>query len=252
MKRYELTKEQWERVKKLLPAERTGKRGRPRKDDRNMLNGMLWIVRSGAQWRELPEAYGPWQSVYARFAKWRDDGTLEAIFRALSADADMENLSLDSTCIKVHESANGGEKTADTAVGRTRGGLNTKLHAIVDGLGNPVEFMLSAGNDHDSVHAVELLKKVEIGGSNVLADRAYGAKMIRAYILERGASYVIPPQSNVSEPWQVDWCLYKERHLVECFFQKLKWFRRIATRYEKLDTSFLAFVYLPSIAILLI
>ena len=71
MKRYELTKEQWERVKKLLPAERAGKRGRPRKDDRNMLNGMLWIVRSGAQWRELPEAYDPWQSVYARFAKWQ-------------------------------------------------------------------------------------------------------------------------------------------------------------------------------------
>ena len=143
-------------------------------------------------------------------------------------------------------------KTADKAVGRTRGGLNTKLHAIVDGLGNPVEFMLSAGNDHDSVHAVELLKKVEISGSNVLADRAYGAKAIRTYILEQGASYVIPPQSNISEPWPVDWWLYKERHLVECFFQKLKWFRRIATRYDKLDASFLAFVYLASIAILLI
>ena len=252
MKRYELTKEQWERVKKLLPAERAVKRGRLRKDDRNMLSGMLWIVRSGAQWRELPEAYVPWQSVYARFAKWRDDGTLEAIFRVLSADADMENLSLDSTCIKVHESANGGGKTADKAVGRTRGGLNTKLHAIVDGLGNPVEFMLSAGNDHDSVHAVELLEKVEISGSNVLADRAYGAKTIRAYISEQGASYVIPPQSNVSDPWPVDWSLYKERHLVECFFQKLKWFRRIATRYDKLGASFLAFVYLASIAILLI
>ena len=81
MKQYELTKEQWDRVKVLLPAERTGKRGRPRKDDRSMLNGMLWIAHSGAQWRELPEAYGPWQSVYARFAKWRDDGTLEAVFR---------------------------------------------------------------------------------------------------------------------------------------------------------------------------
>ena len=110
MKRYELAKEQWERVKAILPPERTGQRGRPRKDDRKMLNGMLWIARSGAQWRELPEVYGPWQSVYARFAKWRDDGTLEAVFRALSADADMENLSLDSTCIKVHESANGGGK----------------------------------------------------------------------------------------------------------------------------------------------
>ena len=82
--------------------------------------------------------------------------------------------------------------------------------------------------------------------SNVLADRAYGAKTIRAYISEQGASYVIPPQSNVSDPWPVDWCLYKERHLVECFFQKLKWFRRIATRYDKLDASFLAFVYIAA------
>lgn len=110
MKRYELTKEQWERIKPLLPPEETGKRGRPRKDNRTMLNGMLWIVRSGAQWRELPAAYGPWQSVYARFSKWRDDGTLEAAFHTLSADADMENLSMDSTCVKVHESANGGKK----------------------------------------------------------------------------------------------------------------------------------------------
>ena len=226
MKRYELTKEQWERVKAVLPPERTGKRGRPRKDDRKMLNGMLWIVRSGAQWRELPEAYGPWQSVYARV--W-----IQPASRFMKVPME-------------------GEKTANKAVGRTRGGLNTKLHAIVDGLGNPVEFMLSAGNDHDSVHAVELLEKVEISGSNVLADRAYGAKAIRAYISEQGAGYVIPPQSNISEPWPVDWWLYKERHLVECFFQKLKWFRRIATRYDKLDASFLAFVYLASIAILLI
>ena len=121
MKRYEVTKEQGERIKPLLLPETTGKRGRPRKDNRTMMKGMLWI----AQWRELLEAYGPWQSVYARFAKWRDDGTLEMVFCALSAD--MENLSIDSTCIKVHESANGGGKTADKAIGRTRGGLNTKF-----------------------------------------------------------------------------------------------------------------------------
>ena len=115
-----------------------------------------------------------------------------------------------------------------------------------------MEFLLSAGNDHDSVHAVELLKKVRIGGSAVLADRAYGARTIREYISAHGASYVIPPQSNVSDPRPVDWHLYKERHLVECFFQKIKWFRRIATRYDKSDASFLAFVYLASIAILLL
>ena len=93
-----------------------------------------------------------------------------------------------------------GEKTEDKAVGRTRGGLNTKLHAIVDGLGNPVKFLLSAGNDNDCVHAIELLENVELRGSNVLADRAYGAQSIREYISEHGANYVIPPQSNVSTP----------------------------------------------------
>ena len=144
-----------------------------------------------------------------------------------------------------------GKKTENKAVGRTRGGLNTKLHAIVDGLGNPVEFLLSAGNDHDSIHAVELLEKIDITGSNILGDKAYGSKEIRTYIDENGACYTIPPQSNVTAPWPADWRLYKERHLAECFFQKIKWFRRAAARSDKLASSFLAFVFLASISILL-
>lgn len=110
MRRYELSNEEWARIKSLLPPENTGKKGRPRKDNRIMLNGMLWIARSGCQWRELPEYYGNWQGVYTRFRKWRDEGLLEEIFRVLSADADTENLSIDSTSIKVHQSSNGGKK----------------------------------------------------------------------------------------------------------------------------------------------
>ena len=85
-----------------------------------------------------------------------------------------------------------------------------------------------------------------------LGDRAYGTKEILAYIEERGAAVVIPPKSNAREPWVIDYCLYKERHLVECFFQKIKLFRRIATRYDKLDTSFLSFVHMPAIMIWLL
>ena len=144
-----------------------------------------------------------------------------------------------------------GKKTKDKAVGRTRGGLNTKLHAVVDNLGRPIEFLLSPGNGNDCTHAVELLEQVEITESNILADRAYGAKEIREYISGQGASYTIPPRRNVSEPWPVDLELYKRRNVIERFFQKLKWFRRVATRYDKLDSSFLAFVYLASISILL-
>lgn len=109
-RRYELTTAEWNRVKELLPPERSGKKGRPRKDNRNMLNAMLWIVRSGCQWRELPEYYGSWQSVYARFRKWEKDGIFEAVFKELNSDADMEYISIDSTSVKVHESANGGVK----------------------------------------------------------------------------------------------------------------------------------------------
>ena len=110
MKRYEITSKEWERIQKFIPPEKTGKRGRPAKSNRDMLNGMLWIARTGAQWREMPSCYGPWQTVYSRFAKWRDNSILEKVFRALSSDADMDNISIDSTCVKVHQSANGGKK----------------------------------------------------------------------------------------------------------------------------------------------
>lgn len=101
------------------------------------------------------------------------------------------------------------------------------------------------------LHAIDLLKKLDITKSNILGDKAYGSKEIRSYITENGKSYTIPPKSNTKDPWACDYYLYKERYLVECFFQKLKWFRRIATRYDTLDSSFLSFVYLASIMILL-
>ena len=149
-------------------------------------------------------------------------GVFEAIFQALSIYAGFENISIDSTSCKVHQSANGGEKSWNKAVGVSRGGRNTKIHTLVDGLGNPLAFLLSSGNDHDSKHAVPLLKQINIEGSNILGDKAYGARAIRDYIDSQNAAYTIPPQSNVSKPWPIDWYTYQERHLVECFFQKLK------------------------------
>ena len=87
--------------------------------------------------------------------------------------------------------------------------------------------------------------------NTILADKAYGTNEILDYIQQQDGDYAIPPKSNTRNPWRCDWALYKERHLVECFFLKLKQFRRVATRYDKLASSFLAFVYLASIAILL-
>ena len=110
LRRYELTDYEWEQIKDLLPPENTGKRGRPSKNNRIMLNGMIWIARSGVPWRDLPERYGPWESVYSRFRKWIDDGILDNIFRILSLDAELEELSIDSSIIQAHQHSAGAKK----------------------------------------------------------------------------------------------------------------------------------------------
>ena len=104
-KRYELSDTQWEQIKDLIPHAKTG---RPPKDDRLILNAIFW--RSGAAWADIPERYGPYQTVYSRFCKWRDNGTLLRIFHALNEDADYENLCIDSTSIKAHPHSAGAKR----------------------------------------------------------------------------------------------------------------------------------------------
>lgn len=116
LRRYELTDDEWNRIVDLLPPEKTGKQGRPRKSNRMILNGIVWIARSGAPWRDLPERYGPWETVYSRFRKWIEDGILDNIFRVLSLDAELEELSLDASIVQAHQHSAGAKK----------GGLPTK------------------------------------------------------------------------------------------------------------------------------
>lgn len=109
-RRYEISDDEWVRVKDLLPPERTGKPGRPSGNNRNALNGILWIARSGAPWRDLPERYGSWSSLYDKFKRWSDLDIFETIFDILNVDADMQDLSIDSTSVKAHQHAAGAKK----------------------------------------------------------------------------------------------------------------------------------------------
>ena len=109
-RRYELTDQEWEQIAPLLPPEKNSRPGRPSKDNRLMINAMVWIARSGAPWRDLPERYGPWKSVYSRFRKWIEDGILDNIFRVLSLEAELDELFLDATIVKAHQHSAGAKK----------------------------------------------------------------------------------------------------------------------------------------------
>jgi transposase len=135
------------------------------------------------------------------------------------------------------------------AIGRSRGGLTTKIHALVDALGNPVELMLTPGQAHDLTCAEALIENANPDA--LIADKAYDADPFVDTLSEREITPVIPPKTNRKIERECDFALYCERNLVERFFNQLKHFRAIATRYDKLARNFLAGVQLASITILL-
>jgi len=135
---------------------------------------------------------------------------------------------------------NGGQD--EQALGRSRGGFSTKIHLLVDALGAPLRFILTAGQRHDVTQAQALIEPYQF--DYVIADTAYDADSLLNTIANCHAEAVIPPRANRREPRDYDKHLYKERHLVECFINKIKWYRRIFTRYEKLAHRYSAFLHL--------
>jgi len=133
-------------------------------------------------------------------------------------------------------------------VGRSRGGITTKIHARVDAKGRPVCLLISPGEAHDAACAETLLNGLE-NGAVVIADKAYDANNIRAHIRHQGAVPNIPNRSDRKTKYRWTKALYRERNRVERFFNRLKQFRRIATRYDKLGANFFAFVKLASMRI---
>ena len=136
---------------------------------------------------------------------------------------------------------------AEEAQGRSRGGLSTKIHAAVDSLGNPVRLMITEGQASDYQKADDLIAGFQ--ADYVIADKGYDSDAFVLTINSIGAKAVIPPRSNRKELRDYDELLYKERNLVERFFQKLKNYRRIATRYERLAINYISMLALVSTVI---
>jgi transposase len=206
-----------------------------------MVTAMWYILRTGIPWRDLPACFGPWSSVYTRFRRWCASGLWSRILAAISRRAAGEVRCIDCSHIKVHrDAANTAGGQADQAMGRTKGGLNTKLAAVVDGIGRAVGLQLAPGQQHDLRACVPL--EPHLAGRWAVADRGFDSDGFRRDLAASGAFVCIPPRSLRRAPVYFSRRLYRQRHVVENFFSRIKRHRRIATRYEKLAVTFYGFV----------
>ena len=245
-RRHALTEGQWQRIKSVLPPDH-GRAGRQPQANRAMVNAILWVLRSGAPWRDLPEHDPKWKSVHTRFLRWSKRGVWKHVLDALAVDVDDELAIVDASIVRVHQDAAGGKKTGSECIGRSRGGPSTKIHVVVDALGNPTKVALTEGQVHDVTQASEMLK--DALSTAVLADKGYDSNAVVARIEAQGSQAVIPPRRGRRVERPYDRHLFKSRFLVEHFFARIKRCRRVATRYEKLAVTFLAMVLLACVLV---
>ena len=214
--RYELTNHEWTAIEPMLPNK---PRGVPRVNDRRVLNGIFWVLRSGAPWRDLPGAFGPYTTCYNRFVRWRRAGVWSRIIDALAATHDAAVQMIDTSIVRVHQHGASIKRNQRQLMGRSRGGLTSKIHAVVDANGLPVRLALTRGETHDNRLAGKLLSRLK-SGSMLLADRGYDADWIRELATRRGAWANIPPKRNRSNPINFSPYLYRDRNRVERFFNQ--------------------------------
>jgi transposase len=196
-----------------------------------MVSGIYFVLRTGLPWRDLPKEFGPWSSVYTRIRRWCRSERWSQMLALLTIAPCSSLRSVDCTHIKAHQDAsNAAGGAAAEANGKTKGGMNTKLAAVVDCLGRAVDPLLDKFAD-----------------CWVIADHGFDAKDFHQQIISRGSIPCIPPRVSSRIQHHFSKLLNRHRHVVENFFVRIKRRRRIGTRYEKLSETFLGFVMLATI-----
>ncbi|MEU8779833.1 IS5 family transposase [Streptomyces sp. NPDC048606] len=275
-----LTDAQWARIEPLLP-DRTPRRGGRWRDHREVIDAIAFKYRTGTPWMDLPERFGSWKGAYSRLRMWAIDGTWDRVFAALLAQADTEGdldwvVAVDSTIVRAHQHAAGARQKGapagepdDHALGRSRGGLTTKIHLAADGHCRPLAFIVTPGQAGDAPAFTQVMNAIRVTRPKgrprtrptvVLADKAYSSRAIREHLRKRGIRAVIPqPADQIANrkrlgrkggrPPAFDKTAYKQRNTVERCINKLKQWRGLATRYDKTATIYRAALHLAAIHI---
>ncbi|MDZ4123660.1 MAG: IS5 family transposase [Hydrogenophaga sp.] len=241
----EITPAQFATIEHCLPKQR----GNVSLSNLQVVNAILYVAEHGCKWRGLPKRFGNWHTIYTRMNRWTKAGVLDRMFeelqRAQVVRIKIEAVSLDSTSIKVHPDGTGApKKNGPQAIGKSRGGWNTKIHMVAADARTAVTFCLSPGQAHDAPEGRRLLSSLGPTSRPVhlLMDRAYEGNETRQLALDLGFIPVVPPMKTRIEPWEYDREMYKRRNEVERLFRRLKGYRRIFSRFEKLDLMFLGFI----------
>ncbi|WP_425598873.1 IS5 family transposase [Brucella intermedia] len=249
MVRDRLTDAEWAIFAPFL-TEQSARGGRPPKDHRRTLDCIFWITRTGAPWRDLPEELGKWNSVHRQFRRWTTSGIWDVLLQALAdsgGEADMLQM-IDSTIIRAHHCAAGGKGgTQSQALGRSRGGFSTKLHLHANADGLPISVVLTPGEAHDLIAYDDLMAERDSDPGVLLGDRGYDSDRLRQDARDRGAQPEIPTKRSRKVQHSVNRRLYALRSRIECFINRLKNCRRVATRYDHTASSFLGFALLGCI-----
>ncbi|MEU2247214.1 IS5 family transposase [Streptomyces sp. NPDC019224] len=265
----------WGRIEPFLPADPV--RGRRWPDHRRTLEAIAWKYRTCSPWRDLPPELGSFQTAHKRLIRWAVDGTWERILTAVDKGDDVGwTVSVDSTVCRAHQHSAGARKGVrrpepeDHALGRSRGGLSTKIHLASDSRARPLGIYVTAGQAGDAPAFEAVMARIRIPRSGlgrprtrpatVLADRAYSSRAIRGHLRRRGIRAVIPqPADQIGHrlrkgraggrPPSFDAEKYKERNAVERCIARLKQWRGLALRTDKLAIAYQAALHVASILI---
>src|SRR5947207_4534780 len=231
-------------MKSHLP---TDVRGVERVDDRRVISGIVHVLKSGCRWCDCPAEYGPPATIYNRFVRWARRGIWESLFRGACREWRRHSHADDRLHAREGTPLGGGRKRGEQkqAVGRSRGGRNTKIHALADAKGRLLAILLTGGEAHDCPVAERLICRVK-PSKRIIGDKAYDSAELRAQLDERGTNPIIPNRCNRKQPFTFSRRLYKLRWRIESAFNRLKNFRRIATRYDRLARNYLASVCLAA------